>query len=227
MGGAQSLFSRPEMIRLPINTKICGVTNPEALDAAIAGGANHVGFVFFPKSPRNIDPEAAGALAERAGGRVKCVGLFVDPEPGLIDEVRKRVRLDVIQLHGDEHPALVSRIRQAHGLEVWKAIPVKTSADLAEASKYAGSASHVLYDAKPPKGADLPGGTGMRFDWKLLEGVDHRLPWILAGGLDPRNVREAIGITGARFVDVSSGVEDAPGLKSVDKIAAFLKAASL
>jgi phosphoribosylanthranilate isomerase len=211
---------------MPVQSKICGITSPEALDAAITGGASHIVFVFFPKSPRNVAPDLAGALAARAGGHVKCVGLFVDPEPDFIDSVRKHVRLDCIQLHGVEHPALVSRIRMNHGLEVWKAIPVKTAADLVEAAKFRGSASHILYDAKPPKGVDLPGGTGLRFDWKLLEGVKHPLPWILAGGLDPRNVREAIGITGADFVDVSSGVEDAPGKKSVDKIAAFLKAAN-
>jgi phosphoribosylanthranilate isomerase len=207
-----------------IATKICGIKTPEALDAAIAGGATHIGLNFFPKSPRYVEPEAAAALAERAAGRVKCVALFVDPEPGLIDAVRKLVRLDAIQLHGDEHPALVSRIRQSNGLDIWKAIPVKTVSDLAEASKFVGSASHVLYDAKPPEGAELPGGTGLRIDWSLLQGANHRLPWILAGGLDARNVKDAIGISGARFVDVSSGVEDAPGLKSVDKIAAFLKA---
>ncbi len=211
---------------MSIKAKICGLSTPETLDAAIAGGASHVGFVFFPKSPRNITPEQAGAFIKRAAGRVTCVGLFVDPDPEFVATVRQHVTLDIIQLHGDEHPALVSRLAMTNGLETWKAIPVKTAEDLKLAHKYRGSAHRVLYDAKAPKGTDVPGGTGMRFDWKLLEGYVHPLPWILAGGLDPRNVAGAVGTTGADFVDVSSGVESAPGVKDVDKIAAFLKATS-
>ena len=211
---------------MTIQTKICGLSTPETLDAAITGGASHIGFVFIAKSKRHVMAEQAAALAARAGGQVKIVGLFVDPEPAFIDAVRAQVRLDVIQLHGEEHPALVSRIAMSSGLEIWKAVPVKTAADLREVHKYRGSAHRILYDAKPPKGTDLPGGTGMRIDWKLLEGVTHPLPWILAGGLDPHNLAEAVRVTGADFVDVSTGVESAPGIKSVDKIAAFLKAAA-
>jgi phosphoribosylanthranilate isomerase len=207
-----------------MRTKICGISTPEALDAAIAGGASHVGLNFVSKSPRFVTAEQAGALAKRAAGRVTIVGLFVEPDPHFIDAVRAEAKLDIIQLHGDEKPAFVSRIGMASGLEVWKAIPIKTSADLAEAQKYQGAASHILYDAKPPKGADLPGGTGIRIDWTLLTGHVHSLPWILAGGLDAGNVAEAIRVTGATFVDVSSGVESATGIKDVDKIAAFLKA---
>jgi phosphoribosylanthranilate isomerase len=210
---------------MPLQTKICGIKTPEALDAALAGGATHIGLNFFPKSPRYTAPELAGSLAQRAAGRAVVVGLFVDPEPGLIEAVREQGTLNAIQLHGQEHPALVSRIRQAHGLDVWKAIPVKTTEDLKAAHKYRGAASHILYDAKPPKGADLPGGTGLRIDWLLLDRVPHPLPWILAGGLEAGNLREAVGVSGATFVDVSSGVESAPGQKDVDKIAAFLKAA--
>ena len=211
---------------MTIQTKICGLSTPETLDAALTGGASHIGFVFIAKSKRHVTAEQAAALATRAAGRAKIVGLFVDPEPAFIDSVRAHVRLDVIQLHGDEHQALVSRIAMSSGLEIWKAVSVKTAADLREAHKYRGSAHRILYDAKPPKNTDLPGGTGMRFDWKLLESVSHPLPWILAGGLDPRNLAEAVRITNADFVDVSSGVESALGIKSVDKIAAFLKAAS-
>lgn len=209
---------------MPVTAKICGLSTPETLDAAIAGGASHVGFVFFPKSPRNVSIEQASALAARVAGRAKIVGLFVDPDSDQIDAVRASVRLDAIQLHGSEHPALVSRIRMRHGLEVWKAIPVRTREDVASSRKFLGSATRVLFDAKPPKGAELPGGTGMRFDWKLLEGFGHSLPWALSGGLDARNVQDAVGITGATLVDVSSGVESAPGVKDVAKIAAFLKA---
>ncbi len=204
--------------------KICGINTAESLDAAINAGASHVGFVFFAKSPRDVNLEQASALSARANGRVKCVGLFVNPDNAFIDAVRKQVRLDIIQLHGEERPAAVNMIRQRNGLETWKAIPIRTHADFAEAQKYRGSVNRVLYDAKPPEGADLPGGNGMRFDWKLLDGVSHPLPWALAGGLHPGNVAEAIRSTGAPLVDTSSGVESAPGIKDVAKIAAFCKA---
>jgi phosphoribosylanthranilate isomerase len=208
-----------------VATKICGLSTPETLDAAINGGASHVGFVFFAKSPRNLSPDAAAALAARVPPHVETVGLFVDPTDDDLDRIRAKVRLDVIQLHGDEPPAVVGRLRMTHGLDVWKAIPVRTAADVALADKYLGAASIVLFDAKPPEGADLPGGNGLRFDWELLRGYKHRLSWGLSGGLDPRNVAEAIRVTNAPLVDVSSGVESAPGVKDVDKIAAFLKAA--
>jgi phosphoribosylanthranilate isomerase len=210
---------------MPIQTKICGLSTPETIDAALKGGASHIGLVFFPKSPRNVQADQAAALAARVAGRAQVVGLFVDPEPGFVASVQAQVGLDIIQLHGSESPAQVAAIRAAQQCDVWKAVPVKTRADLALAAAYRGAATHILYDAKPPKGADLPGGTGLRFDWKLLEGASHPLPWILAGGLDAGNVAEAVRITGATMLDVSSGVESAPGIKDVDKIAAFLKAA--
>jgi phosphoribosylanthranilate isomerase len=204
--------------------KICGIKTAEALDAAIAHDASHIGFVFFGKSPRDIDAAQAAALSVRAAGRVKCVGLFVDPDNVFVDAVRAQVRLDIIQLHGEECPAAANMIRQNNGLETWKAIPIRIRADFAEAKKYCGSVDRVLYDAKAPEGADLPGGNGMRFDWELLNGVSHPLPWGLAGGLHPGNVAEAIRSTGAPMVDTSSGVESAPGVKDVAKIAAFCKA---
>jgi phosphoribosylanthranilate isomerase len=211
---------------VPVLTKICGLSTPETLDAALKGGASHVGFVFFAKSPRNLLPDQAAALAARVQGKAKIVGLFVDPTADDIDRVRATVRLDVIQLHGDERPALVSQLRMRSGLDVWKAVPVRTAADLNDAQKYRGAASMILYDAKPPAGSDLPGGNGLRFDWGLLRGHRHPLPWALSGGLDAANIAEAVRITGAPLLDVSSGVESAPGIKDVDKIAAFLKAAS-
>jgi phosphoribosylanthranilate isomerase len=211
---------------MPPAVKICGLSTMQTVDAAIAGGASHIGLVFFPKSPRNVTVEQAAALSAHAARRVKVVGLFVDPEPGFIDRVRETVRLDVIQLHGQERPALVARLRSTQGLEVWKAIPVRTSEDVRSASIYRGSADLILYDAKPPEGATLPGGTGHRFDWSLLQGVRHPLPWGLAGGLDIPSLALAVAVTGAPLVDVSSGVESAPGVKDVDKIAAFLKAAA-
>lgn len=209
---------------MPVTAKICGLSTPETLDAAIAGGASHVGLVFFAKSPRNVSPGLAGQLAARAGGRAKIVGLFVDPDYTAIERVRAEVPLDVIQLHGDETPADVARMRAAAGLEIWKAVAVRSATDLARAAEYRGAADRILYDAKPPDGAALPGGNGLRFDWSLLERFRHPLPWALSGGLDAMNVGDAIARTGATLVDVSSGVERAPGVKDVDKIAAFLKA---
>ena len=211
---------------MPVKIKICGLTTPETLDAALKGGASHVGFVFFAKSPRNLTVEKAAALAARVEGRAKIVGLFVDPDADQIDRVRAQVRLDVVQLHGEERPETVARIAMTSRLDVWKALPVRTARDLNEAQKYRGAATLILYDAKPPAGSDLPGGNGLRFDWELLRGHRHPLPWALSGGLDASNIAEAVRVTNALLLDVSSGVESAPGIKDVDKIAAFLKAAS-
>jgi phosphoribosylanthranilate isomerase len=206
---------------MPVAAKICGLSTPETLDAAIAGGASHVGFVFFPASPRNVAPDQAGALALRAPAHVGRVGVFVDPDDELLVAAIAGGRLDAVQLH-KASPARAAAIRARFGLPIWTAIAVKARADLAAAAAWRGLADRLIYDAKTPEGA-LPGGMGMRFDWRLLEGVDHPCPWALSGGLDAANVREAVGITGARMVDVSSGVESAPGVKQVDKIAAFLQ----
>ncbi len=213
--------------KMPVHVKICGITTPEALDAAVKGGASHIGLNFFAKSPRFIDPERAGELVKRLPAHVVAVGLFVDAEAEFIERVRSQVTLTALQFHGDERPAFTAQMGLRHGIEIWKAIPVKTRDDLAVARKYLGAADRILYDAKPPKGADLPGGTGIRIDWALLEGFAHPLPWVLAGGLDARNVAEAIRRTSSDHIDVSSGVESAPGVKDVDKIAAFLKAAQI
>jgi phosphoribosylanthranilate isomerase len=209
---------------MPVRAKICGVSTPAAIAAAIKGGASHVGFVFFVKSPRHVDVERAVELARLVPGDVGRVGLFVDPDPGFLAMTLARVPLDVVQLHGEESPAIAASVASAHNKEVWKAIPVRTRADLAAGSQYRGAVQRLVYDAKPPKGAELPGGNGLRFDWKLLDGHVHSLPWMLSGGLDAANVAEAVGTTMARMVDVSSGVETAPGVKNVDKIAAFLQA---
>jgi phosphoribosylanthranilate isomerase len=205
--------------------KICGISTPAALDAAIAARAEYVGLVFFAKSPRNVAAAQAAMLAARAAGHVKLVGLFVDPEPDFLAEVLSTVRLDVIQMHGRESPAQVAAVAARHTIEVWKAIGIKTRADLAQADHYAAAAQRILFDAKPPEGADLPGGNGLRIDWSILKGLRPALPWMLAGGLDPINVAQAIAITGAPAVDVSSGVESAPGVKDVVQIAAFCAAA--
>ena len=205
--------------------KICGISTLAALDAAIAARAEYVGLVFFAKSPRNVAAAQAAMLAAHAAGHVKLVGLFVDPEPDFLAEVLSTVRLDVIQMHGRESPAQVAAVAARHTIEVWKAIGIKTRADLAQADHYAAAAQRILFDAKPPEGADLPGGNGLRIDWSILKGLRPALPWMLAGGLDPINVAQAIAITGAPAVDVSSGVESAPGVKDVVRIAAFCAAA--
>ncbi|MGF7169110.1 phosphoribosylanthranilate isomerase [Sphingobium xanthum] len=206
--------------------KICGLTTIETIDAAVRAGASHVGLNYFPKSPRYLSPDRVGIIAPRIPAHVKRVGVLVDPDDNLLDALIVAGGLQVVQLHGQEAPGRVAAIRQRTGLEVWKAISVKTAADLAAGGAYAGAADLLLYDAKTPDGAALPGGMGMRFDWSLLAGHRASGPWGLSGGLDPENVAEAIRITGAPLVDVSSGVESAPGVKDVDKIAAFCKAVS-
>lgn len=204
--------------------KICGLSTPEAIDAAVRHGASHVGFVFFPPSPRNLGFDQAAALAQRVPAHVRIVGVFVDPEPALVERATGAGRLAAIQLHRTT-PAKAAHLRRTSLAETWAAIAIKTRADLDAAPMFAEAADRLVYDARTPEGAALPGGMGLRFDWALLDGVRHPLPWALSGGLDPDNVAEAIRRTGAPMVDVSSGVESAPGVKDVDKIAAFLQAA--
>ena len=201
--------------------KICGLSTAATLDAAIIGGASHVGLVAFPPSPRHVQPDHMAALAARVPGHVGRVGVFVDPDDDLL--TRTTPGLTAIQLHRTA-PARAAAIRQRFALDTWAAVPVRTRTDLDAARAYKGAADRILYDAKTPDDAALPGGMGLRFDWALLDGFDHPLPWALSGGLDPANLRDAIARTGARLVDVSSGVESAPGVKDVDRIAAFLKA---
>lgn len=205
--------------------KICGLNTPSALDAAIAARAEYGGFVVFPPSPRHLALADAAALGERAAGRIKLVGLFVDATDSLIAETVAAARLDVIQLHGKEDPARAAALRAAFGLPVWKAMAVSSRDDIARAEHYAGAADLVLFDAKPPKGAALPGGLGLVFDWSLLTDYRGSLPWGLAGGLSPANVAEAVRATNAPLVDVSSGVESAPGIKDTGLITDFCRAA--
>lgn len=207
---------------MPVTAKICGLSTPDTLAAAVSGGASHVGFVFFPPSPRNVPFDQAAALAAQVPGHVAKVGVFVDPDDALIDRAIA-AGLDAVQLHKTS-PERAAAIRQRTRREVWAAVPVKTRADLHSARSFVGAADRILYDAKTPDGAALPGGMGLRFDWRLLDGVHHPLPWALSGGLDADNVTEAVARTGARLVDVSSGVESAPGIKNAGKIAAFLTA---
>jgi len=203
--------------------KICGLSTPETLDAAIRGGASHVGFVFFAPSPRHLSFARAEELASRVPDHVARVGVFVDPDDELLTRAIETGRLDAVQLHKTS-PDRTAAIRSRFARDTWAAIAVKTRADLDTAHRYVTAADRLLYDAKTPPGAALPGGMGVRFDWSLLDGFRHPLPWALSGGLDPATVAAAIRRTGATLVDVSSGVESAPGVKDVDKIAAFLKA---
>ncbi|MBC2668960.1 phosphoribosylanthranilate isomerase [Novosphingobium piscinae] len=203
--------------------KICGVTTPEALDAAIAARADHIGFVFFARSPRNLTPREAAPLGERAAGRIGRVGLFVDADDALIAEAVAAAGLDALQLHGEESPARTAELRARFGLPVWKAIPVAAVGDIARAAAWLGAADLILFDAKTPRGT-LPGGMGLAFDWTLLADWRNRAPWGLAGGLGPANVAEAIARTGTPLVDTSSGVESAPGIKDPQLIARFCAA---
>lgn len=211
---------------MPVTAKICGLSTPETLDAAVAQGAAQVGFAFFPPSPRTLTFAQAAGLAGRVPNRVRKAGVFVDPDDALLDAAIAAGRLDILQLHKTT-PDRAAAIRARTGREVWAAVAVKTRLDLAPAAGFAGAADRLLYDAKTPDSAALPGGMGLRFDWTLLQGHAHPLPWALSGGLTPDNVVEAIRVTGATAVDVSSGVESAPGVKDVDKIAAFLKAVAV
>jgi phosphoribosylanthranilate isomerase len=192
--------------------------------AALDGGAGWLGFVFFPRSPRNLAPEAAARLAEPARGRAKVVALLVDPADAQVDEVARALKPDLIQLHGAESPARTRAIAQRAGCGIIKALPVAEPSDLARAQDYEPLVEHLLFDAKPPKDAALPGGAGRAFDWSLTSGARFKRPWFLAGGLDPWNVTEAAQVSGAPLVDVSSGVERGPGLKDPALIAAFLDA---
>jgi phosphoribosylanthranilate isomerase len=210
----------------PPNIKICGISTPATLDAAIGGRADYVGLVFYPPSPRYLTLAQAADLSTRAAGRIGRVGLFVDASDTVIADAVSAAKLEALQLHGDETPQRAAELRARFGVPVWKVIAVASAADIARADAYAGAADLILFDAKTPKGA-LPGGMGLVFDWALLNGYRGALPWGLAGGLSIDNVAEAARITSAPLVDTSSGVESAPGVKDVDKIAAFCKAARL
>ncbi len=208
---------------MPLLVKICGLRTPEALDAALEAGADQVGFVFFAPSPRNLGYEAARALGERVKGRADKVALTVDATDEMLDEIVEAVRPDMLQLHGTETPERIVAVRTRFGLPVMKALPIESRADLSPIRIYAGVADRLIFDARAPREATRPGGLGKRFDWHLLEGIDAGVPFMLSGGLDPANVAEALRITQAPAVDVSSGVERSPGDKDPDKIRAFIR----
>lgn len=212
---------------MPTRVKICGLKTAEAIETAIEAGADYVGLVFYPPSPRNVTPGEARPLAELARGRAGIVALVVDATDEFLDEIVAATRPDMLQLHGSESLERVAAIRHRLGIPVMKAIKVETAADVAAALPYAEVADRILFDAKAPKGmaGALPGGNGLSFDWHALEAVKGRLEFMLSGGLTPANVTEAVRLTGAWAVDVSSGVESQPGEKDLGAIEAFLAAA--
>ena len=207
------------------HVKICGLSTPDAVEAALGGDADLVGFVFFPRSPRHVTVEAAAVLAGPARGRAGVVALLVDPDDAALDAVVAGLAPDIVQLHGREPPERVAAVRARFGLPVMKAVGVSSRADVERAAgTYAGVADRLLFDAKPPPGAALPGGNGVSFDRTILADLDPAVPFMLSGGLAPGTVAEAIRVTGAPGVDVSSGVESAPGRKDPALIQAFLTA---
>ena len=211
---------------MTVTAKICGINDPEAMRAAITGSASHVGLVFYSPSPRAVNPGEAMALSAVVPERVQKVGLFVDPEDDQIDKTLSVVKLDMLQLHGDETPDRVRDLKARTGKKVMKVIKVSEPEDLVRAEAYVRIADALMFDAKPPKGMKdaLPGGNAVSFDWRILSGRKWPLPWMLAGGLTKYNVETAVELSGARIVDTSSGVEDVPGHKNVDKITEFLRA---
>jgi phosphoribosylanthranilate isomerase len=204
--------------------KICGLSTPEALDVALAAGADMVGFVFFPPSPRNISFEPARMLGVRVQGRAAKVALTVDADDATFEAIMDSLQPDLLQLHGKEPPARVSALKKRFGRPVMKAVAVQTAADLAAVAGYAVVADRLLFDSRAPREATRPGGLGRTFDWHLLSHLDPGVPFMLSGGLNADNVAEALHTTAAPGVDVSSGVERAPGEKDADKIRAFVRA---
>ncbi len=208
-----------------IRVKICGLRDKQMVLSAAEAGAHYVGFVFFEKSPRHVSTELAASLAVEVPAGIAKVALVVNADDALLDSITSVVPLDILQLHGNESPERVAEIRRRYGLPVMKAIGIADASDLEKIAPYAQVSDQLLIDAKPPRDAVLPGGNGLAFDWQLLAGRRWPVPWMLAGGLTPDNVAKAIQLTGAKQVDVSTGVESAPGVKDADRIRRFIGAA--
>lgn len=208
---------------MPVDAKICGLTTPDAVDAALGGGARWLGFVVFPPSPRHVEPAASARLADRARGKAEIVAVTVNADDALLADIRDTLKPDWIQLHGSESPDRVRAAKVCAGKGVIKALPMSDRADLAAVESFADAADLFLFDAKPPKDASRPGGWGEAFDWTLLKDAAISRPWLLSGGLTPANVRAAVSASGTGAVDVSSGVESAPGVKDNALIARFLE----
>ena len=210
-----------------LHVKFCGLQSADDVSAAASAGARYVGFVFFEKSPRNLSLQRAASLALEVPLGLCKVALTVNADDAFLDALTNVVAVDMLQLHGSETPARVTEIKQRYGLPVMKAVGIAQAEDLPQLDAYMNVTDQILVDAKPPKGSALPGGNGLAFDWRLLAGRSWPKPWMLAGGLTPENVAEAARMTGARQVDVSSGVESSPGVKDAGLIAAFGKAAKI
>lgn len=208
---------------MPLDVKICGLKTQAALEAALAGGASHVGFIFFRKSPRYVDPAEAGRLRQFAG-KAKAVAVTVDADDETLDAIVEAMRPDMLQLHGSESPERVAALKARHGLPVMKAFSLRVASDLDAIQPYRGVAGRFLFDAKPPAGSELPGGNGVSFDWRILTGLDAGIDYMLSGGLSAANVGEALRLAAPPGLDVSSGVESAPGVKEPALIAEFFRA---
>ncbi|RWD54057.1 MAG: phosphoribosylanthranilate isomerase [Mesorhizobium sp.] len=209
---------------MTLDIKICGLKTDAAMAAALAGGASHVGFIFFAKSPRFIDPADAGRLRQAATGKAKAVAVTVDADDAFLDEIVAKMRPDMLQLHGSETPARVAELKARYGLPVMKVLSVSEAADLERIKPYIGIADRLMFDAKPPKGSQLPGGNGVAFDWRILAGLDAGLDYMLSGGLNAANVGDALRLANPPAIDISSGVESAPGVKDSALIEQFFRA---
>ncbi len=209
---------------MALDIKICGLKTSDAVAAALSGGASHVGFIFFRKSPRNISAESAGELREAVAGRAKAVAVTVDAGDDAIDAIVSAMRPDMLQLHGSESPERVATVRTRYGLPVMKALSIREASDLEAIGSFLGIADRFLFDAKPPAGSELPGGNGIPFDWRLLAGLDAKVDYMLSGGLNAANIGDALRLANPPGIDISSGVESAPGVKDVALIDNFFRA---
>jgi phosphoribosylanthranilate isomerase len=209
---------------MALDIKICGLKTDAALAAALAGGASHVGFIFFPKSPRYVEPAEAGRLREAVRGKALAVAVTVDASDAFLDGIVTAMQPDMLQLHGSETPERVAELKARHGLPVIKALPLSEAADLERIRPFVGVADRFLFDAKPPKGSTLPGGNGVAFDWRILAGLDAGVDYMLSGGLNAANVGDALRLANPPAIDISSGVESAPGVKDPALIEQFFRA---
>jgi phosphoribosylanthranilate isomerase len=209
---------------MPLDIKICGLKTPDAMAAAMAGGASHVGFIFFAKSPRYVTPADAGELRIAARGRAQAVAVTVDADDAALDTIVEAMQPDMLQLHGKETPERVSTVKARYGLPVMKAVALREAADLETIKPYLGTADRFLFDAKPPAGSELPGGNGVSFDWRILQQLDAGIDYMLSGGLNAANIGDALRLANPPGIDISSGVESAPGVKEPALIEQFFRA---
>ncbi|WP_136616472.1 MULTISPECIES: phosphoribosylanthranilate isomerase [Mesorhizobium] len=209
---------------MALDIKICGLKTDGAMAAALAGGASHVGFIFFAKSPRYVDPAEAGRLREAARGKALAVAVTVDASDAFLDEIVAKMQPDMLQLHGAETPERVAEVKARYGLPVMKALPLSETADLERIKPFIGISDRFLFDAKPPKGSELPGGNGVAFDWRILVGLDGGVDYMLSGGLNAANIGDALRLANPPGIDISSGVESAPGVKDPALIEQFFRA---